>query len=198
MTTSKRAAKFGLKNWMTLEETDKPVVFDADKALIADLGERCSVKSLVESVKAKNGKGADEAFSDFGREVMEATIEFVDGKYMDRTGEMIKRVAKQTGLTFPHEVQRYVELSLIGLRPFDRWNIVESTINNVAIQIQSCSVNKALRDAGAVGTDEVPCQAMCLASFAVAAGKTGDAVSMELRKTLPKDGLCEFCLSKQN
>ncbi|MDO8673176.1 MAG: hypothetical protein Q7O66_17360, partial [Dehalococcoidia bacterium] len=69
---------------------------------------------------------------------------------------------------------------------------------NVAIQIQSCSVNKALRDAGVVGSDDVPCKALCFASFAAAAGKTGDAVSIELRKTLPKDGLCEFRLSKQN
>ena len=196
MTISKRAAKFGVKNWMTLEEPGNPIVFDADKALITDLLERCNVKAFVEGLKGRSEEETVEALAAFGRVVMGTTIELVDDKYLDRTGEMFKRVAKQTSLTFPHEVQRYLELSIIGLRPFDRWNIVESTTSNVAIQIQSCSVNKALRDAAIAGADDLPCKAFCLASFAAAAGKTGDAVSIELRKTLPRDGFCEFRLSK--
>jgi hypothetical protein len=36
---------------------------------------------------------------------------------------------------------------------------------------------------------------MCLASFEVAAARTGDKLNMEMSKTVTKDGICEFTFS---
>lgn len=196
MVTSKKGIKIPFKNLMTLEEPGKPLLFDADRGLVTDLSDRYSAKALAEDVKGKSAEAAKDAFERFGRELMAATVELVDGKYMDRAGEMLKKVAKQTGITFPHEVERYIELSIIGLRPFDRWNIAESTIKKLCIQVQSCAINKGLEDGGVEGAAQVPCKALCLASFAAAAEKTGDTLSIEMTKTLPQDGMCEFVLTK--
>jgi hypothetical protein len=175
----------------TLEEPGKPVLFDADKGLIAEVSAACDVKAFVQSLKGKSEKEAEEAFSAFGRKVMETTIGLADGKYLDRTGEMIEKVAQQTGISFPHRFERYVELSLIGYRPLDRWNITKATTKELRLQLFACAVQKELKEAGSE-FQGMPCKALCMASFKAAAEKTGDNLRMELEKALPQDNVCEF------
>jgi hypothetical protein len=174
---------------MKLEEPGKLLPFDADRRLIDEVMAQCDIKTLVESLK---GKEAQQALESFGKKLMQRTIELADGKYMDRTGEMVERVAKQTGISFPHRFERYVELSILGSRPTDRWNIAKATTRELVLQVSSCTVQKMMEEAGLKG---LPCQAMCLASFKVAANKTGDKLNIEVRKMLPQDGMCEFFFS---
>jgi len=176
---------------LTLEEPGKPLLFDADKGLIADVSAACSVKAFVQGLKGKSEKEAEDAFAAFGRKVMEITIGLADGRYLDRTGEMIEKVAQQTGISFPHRFERYVELSLIGYRPLDRWNIAKATTKELRLQLFACAVQKELKEAG-IEFQGMPCKALCIASFRAAAGKTGDDLRMELEKTLPQDNVCEF------
>jgi hypothetical protein len=176
---------------LTLEEPGKPVLFDADRGLIAEVSAACDVKAFVQSLKGKSEKEAEEAFSAFGRKVMEMTIGLADGKYLDRTGEMIEKVAQQTGISFPHRFERYVELALIGYRPLDRWNIAKATTKELRVQLFACAVQKELKEAG-IEFQGMPCKALCMASFKAAADKTGDNLRMELNKTLPQDNVCEF------
>jgi hypothetical protein len=176
---------------LTLEEPGKPVLFDADKGLIVEVSAACDVKAFVQSLKGKSEKEAEEAFSAFGRKVMETTISLADGKYLDRTGEMIEKVAQQTGMSFPHRFERYVELSLIGYRPLDRWNIAKATTKELRLQLFACAVHKELKEAG-IEFQGMPCKALCMASFKAAAEKTGDNLRIELDKTLPQDNVCEF------
>jgi hypothetical protein len=176
---------------LTLEEPGKPVLFDADKGLIAEVSAACDVKAFVQSLKGKSEKEAEEAFSAFGRKVMETTIALADGKYLDRTGEMIEKVAQQTGISFPHRFERYVELALIGYRPLDRWNITKATTKELRLQLFACAVQKELREAG-TAFQGMPCKALCMASFKATAEKTGDNLRMEMEKTLPQDNVCEF------
>ena len=138
----------------------------------SEMSGRHNVASLAEAVKGKTPEEAAEEFRRFGRKVMASTIELADGKYLDRTGEMIEKVAEQTGIHFPHRLQRYVELSIIGPRPLDRWNVAVSTLVELRMQVFSCSLLKALQDAG-VPTEGTPCREFCLASFRVAAEKCG-------------------------
>ncbi|KPJ49151.1 MAG: hypothetical protein AMJ38_03850 [Dehalococcoidia bacterium DG_22] len=175
----------------TLEEPGKPLLFDADKGLIADVSVACNVKAFVQGLKGKSQKEAEDAFASFGRKVMEITIGLADGKYLDRTGEMIEKVAQQTGISFPHRFERYVELSLIGSRPLDRWNIAKATTKELRLQLFACAVQKELKEAG-IEFQGMPCKALCMASFRAAAEKTGDNLRMELEKTLPQDNVCEF------
>ena len=177
---------------MTLEEPGKFLPFDADRGLVDEVMAKFDIKSVVESAKGKDEDAVREAMERLGREVMKLTIELADSKYMDCTGEMVEKVAKQTGISFPHCLERYVELSILGSRPTDRWNIAKATTKELVLQVSACSVQKALEEAGIRG---LPCKGLCLASFEVAAAKTGDRIKTEMAKTLPQDGVCEFHIS---
>jgi hypothetical protein len=191
MTIKYRYGKPIRERLLTLEAPGKPLLFDADKGLVGDVSAACDVKALVQSLKGKSEKEAEEAFAAFGRKVMETTINLADTKYLDRTGEMIEKVAQQTGISFPHRFQRYAELSVIGYRPLDRWNITKATTKEVRLQLFSCAVQRELKEAG-IEFQGMPCKALCMASFGAAAEKTGDNVRTELEKTLPQDSVCEF------
>lgn len=192
MTMGWKYAKPIREKLMTLEEPGKPLPFDADRGLVEEVTARFDIKALLESLKGKDEKGTGEALEGFGKEVMKLTIELADGKYIDRTGKMLERVAKQTGISFPHRLERYVELSILASRPTDRWNIAKATTKELVLQVSSCVVQKAMEEAG---LKDPPCKRMCLASFETAADKTGDGIKIEMAKMLPKDGMCEFLIS---
>jgi hypothetical protein len=191
MTMGWKYAKPIKEKLITLEEPGKALPFDADRGLVEEVMAQCDIMALVESLKGKGEKAAGEALESFGRELMKLTIELTDGKYIDRTGEMVERVATQTGISFPHRLERYVELSILSSRPTDRWNIARATTRELVLQVSSCALNQALAEAGLA----LPCKAMCLASFEVAAARTGDKLNVEMSKTLTKDGMCEFSFS---
>jgi hypothetical protein len=178
----------------TLEEPGKVLPFDADRGLVDEVTAQCDIKTLVESLKGKDEKVAREALEAFGKELMKLTIELADGKFIDRTGEMVERVAKQTGISFPHCFERYVELAILASRPTDRWNITKATARELVLQVSGCTLNDAIAEAGLT----LPCKAMCLASFEVAAAKTGNKLTIEMSKTLTKDGMCEFTFLLQS
>jgi hypothetical protein len=177
---------------LVLEEPGRPLAFDADRGFVVEMSSRHSAASLAKAVKGKARGEAAEELRRLGREVMASTIELADGKYLDRTGEMVEKVAEQTGIRFPHRLQRYVELSIIGPRPLDRWNVAVSTLAELRVQVFSCSLLKALQDAG-VPIEETPCREFCLASFRVAADHCGLEVQVTVEKSLAQDGVCEFC-----
>jgi len=176
---------------LQLEKPGEPLLFDADRALVADVSAACDIKAFVGALKGKSEKEAEDAFAAFGRKVMETTIALADGKYMDRTGEMIEKVYEHTGISFPHRFQRYAELVIIGSRPLDRWNITKATTRELRLQVFSCAVQRELKEAG-IEYQGLPCRALCLAAFQAAAEKTGDKLRTELAKNLPQDSLCEF------
>jgi hypothetical protein len=175
----------------TLEDPGRPLAFDADRGLIEELTQRCDIKSFVGGLKEKSQKEREADLSAFGQTIMDATIKLADGKYLDHTGEVIEKVAQQTGISFPHRFERYVELSIIGSRPLDRWNITKATTKELTLEVFSCSVLRAIQEAG-LEPGAGLCHALCLASFQAAARKTGDNVDMSVPKSLPQDGLCQF------
>ncbi len=191
MTIKYRYGKPIPEKLITLEDPGKPLLFDADKGLVADVSAVCNVKAFVQRLKGKSEKEIEDACAAFGRKIMEMTIGLADGKYLDRTGEMIEKVAKQTGISFPHRFQRYVELSIIASRPLDRWNIAKATTKELRLQVLACAVQRELQEAG-LELQGMPCKALCMASFRSAADQTGDNLRVELEKTLPQDGMCEF------
>jgi len=192
MTMGWKYAKPVKEKLLTLEEPGKPLPFDADRRLVEEITSKFDIATVAKSLQGKDEKEAQKALEELGKEVMKLTIELSDNKYMDRTGQMVETVAKQTGISFPHRLGRYVELSLLGLRPTDRWNIAKATTKELVLQVSSCSIQKALAEAGVKG---LPCKGFCLASFEIAAEKTGDRMKTEMEKTLPQDGMCEFHIS---
>jgi hypothetical protein len=192
MTMGWKYAKPVKEKLLNLEEPGKPLPFDADRRLVEEITSKFDIATVAKSLQGKDEKEAQKALEELGKEVMKLTIELADNKYMDRTGQMVETVAKQTGISFPHRLGRYVELSLLGLRPTDRWNIAKATTKELMLQVSSCSIQKALAEAGVKG---LPCKGFCLASFEIAAEKTGNRIKTEMEKTLPQDGMCEFHIS---
>lgn len=178
----------------TLEEPGHPFPFDADKGLVDEVTARYSVKALVAGLPP-DVAAARRACAEFGRGAMKLAIELSDGKYQDRTGEMIELVYKKTGISFPHRMQRYAELFLIAVRPLDRWNVTCATPDKLVIEVSGCAVFQALKERG-LGQKELPCLELCLGGFRLAAEKTGDKLRMDVPKTLPKDGRCQFVLTR--
>jgi hypothetical protein len=179
---------------LTLEEPGKPLLFDADRGLVVEVSGRHSIDDLLTGMADKSAAQAKKAFTEFGRQVMASTIELADGKYIDRTGEIIEKVAEQTGISFPHRVERYVELALIGSRPLDRWNIAKATTRELCLQVFGCAVQRQMAEKN-LQYDGMPCKALCLTMFDEAARKTGDAVNVKMDKTIPDDGVCQFSAS---
>ena len=192
MTTGWKYGKISKERLLTLEEPGKPLLFDADKGLVEEITQKFDIQAAARSLQGKDDNEAYKALGELGRKVMEVTIELADSKYLDRTGEMVEKVYKQTGISFPHRLCRYVELSIFGLRPTDRWNISKATTKELVLQVSACTVHKALEEADIKG---LTCKGFCLASFEAAAEKTGDRINTEMSKTLPQNGMCEFHIS---
>lgn len=192
MTTGWKYGKVLKEKLLTLEEPGKALLFDADKGLVEETTQKFDIGAAAKSLQGKDEKEAYKALEELGKEVMKLTIELADSKYLDRTGEMVEKVYKQTGISFPHRLSRYIELSIFGLRPTDRWNISRATTKELMLQVSACSIHKALGEAGING---LPCKGFCFASFKAAAEKTGDRINIEMPKTLPENGMCEFRIS---
>jgi hypothetical protein len=194
MTTGWKYGKILKERLMTLEEPGKALLFDADKGLVEEITQKFDVATIAGSLQGKDEKEAYTALEEMGKNLMKFTIELADNKYLDRTGEMIEKVYKQTGISFPHRLGRYVELSIFGLRPTDRWNVSRATPRELVLQFSACAVYKALNEAGVKG---LPCKGFCLASFEAAAEKTGDRINVEMPKAMSQNGMCEFHVSVQ-
>jgi len=194
MTTGWKYGKILKENLMTLKEPGKARLFDTDKGLVEEITQKFDMGTVAKSLQDKDEKEAYKALEETGRNLMKATIELADNKYLDRTGQMIEKVYRQTGISFPHRLGRYVELSIFGLRPTDRWNISRATTRELVLQVSACSIYKALNESGIKG---LPCKGFCFAILEAAAEKTGDRINIEMPKTLPDNSMCEFHISVQ-
>jgi hypothetical protein len=192
MTTGWKYGKILQERLMTLEEPGKALLFDADKGLVEEITGKFNVGTIAGSLQGKEENEAYKALQELGRDLMRLTIELADGKYLDRTGEMIEKVYKQTGISFPHRLGRYIELSIFGFRPTDRWNITRATPRELVLQVSVCSMYKVLSEAGVKG---LPCKGFCFSSFETAAEKTGDRINIDMPKAMPQDNMCEFQIS---
>lgn len=194
MTSYKFGRPLAHRKRRVFQEPAEPYLFDADPRFIEEVSAGCRLHGLVDSLKGKTEAQARDILAAFGRQLMKLTIELADGKYLDRTGQMVEEIAQELGILFPHRLERYVELSILGLRPLDRWDIPIATPRQLNLQVQRCSVYDALHAAG-LGYQGMPCQRLCLASFEAAAARTGDQVEVKAVKEMLADGVCEFCLT---
>lgn len=175
---------------MKLEEGIAPL-FDMPKEMAEEVSSSFSFAELAENLRGKNEDDARSVYSDFGRTVMAKVIELAEEKYLDRTGEMIEIVAKQTGVQFPHRMERYAELSILSLRPEDKWNITCATTKLMRLREYSCSMNKALTEAG-IDLTGLPCGASCIGGFVEAARTVSIKMLITHTAKLPDAGYCEF------
>jgi hypothetical protein len=165
--------------------------FDMPRQMVEEVSSSFNFQELAERLRDKSADEARKVYDEFGRAVMRKVIELADGKYLDRTGEMIDVVAKQTGTHFPHRIQRYVELSVLSLRPQDKWNVTRSTTKEMRFQEYSCAMNKGLTEGG-INLEGLPCSASCIGGFIEAARATSTKMRVAHTAKLPEEGCCEF------
>ncbi|MBC2723777.1 MAG: hypothetical protein HGJ97_14030, partial [Desulfosporosinus sp.] len=149
---------------------DQDYVYDLPKELIYKVQQEFPIDHLIDSTEKTN-----EGFlAEKGRTFMNLLIKEADSKeFMDRTGEMIEQVAQQTGIRFPHVLERYIELGILSLRPRDAWTVTEATTKALKVRSFNCSLSKFLADQGIED-----CQVFCLAANEVAAQKAGTKVNI--------------------
>ncbi len=180
------------KNIGSMEEKGAGVerTFDADRAMIDAVASKSDFASLVSQMNGKDAEAARSLLSTFGKELMEKVSETVERK-KDRALEMIEICSKQTGISFPHLLQAYVELFTLCSRPVDKWAIVESNTSKMCVQQYSCNYLKMQQEAG-LSTEGLPCQALCVSAFEHAAQMHNVQAKVEITKQLPTDQACEF------
>ena len=165
--------------------------FDMPKAMAEAVAGSFNFADLAKKIGETPEDAVRREYGAFGQAVMEKVLELADGEFLDRTGEMVELIAKQTGVKFPHCVQRYVELSILSLRPDDKWNITIATTSEMRVREYSCSMNKALTDAG-INLEGLPCASSCFGGFIEAARASGTRLRILHSAKLPDDGYCEF------
>lgn len=165
--------------------------FDMPKQMAEAVSGSFSFAELAKKLKATPEDEVRREFGAFGQAVMKKVIELARGEFLDRTGEMVELVAKQTGVRFPHCVQRYIELSILSLRPDDKWNITIATTTEMRVREYSCTMNKALTEAG-INLEGLPCASSCFGGFIEAARVTNTKLRILHTAKLPDDGYCEF------
>jgi hypothetical protein len=166
-------------------------VFDMPKEMAGAVSGSFSFAELAKKISETPEEEVRKEYGAFGQAVMEKVVELATGEYLDRTGEMVELVAKQTGVRFPHCVQRFVELSILSLRPDDKWNVTVATTSEMRVREYSCSMNKALTEAG-VNLEGLPCASSCFGGFIEAARASGTRLRIRHTAKLPDDGYCEF------
>lgn len=167
----------GGKSWrqrkLTLERPGQPLDYDCPQAMVEEM-----------SAWLEERAGAAQPLPGLGREAMVRLMELADGKHRDRTGEMIDLVARSTGISFPHVLQRYLELFLLSTRLAKGYAITASNTRRLALEVQGCRM---------AGKDS-SCRDFCLPAFQEAAARAGLEASMEFSRRGP-EGPCGFSIS---
>lgn len=163
--------------------------YDLPKELIYKVQQEFPMERLVNHA----GDTSESYLANQGKTFMNLIIREADSKeFLDRTGEMIEHVAQQTGIRFPHVLERYIELSILALRPRDAWTVTEATTKALKVRSFNCSLGKLLADQGIND-----CQVFCIAANEVAAEKAGTKVTMTHSKDASGSGLCELAFRLQ-
>ena len=165
--------------------------FDMPPEMAAAVQSQLNLVELAADLTGKNPEAARKIYDDFGSRWMQAVIAAADGEFKDRTAEMVEKVAAQTGLRFPHLFSRYLELSLLSLRPGDKWNVTVSTPQELLFQEYSCAIFSKFKEAG-LDLRGTPCGAICFARFGQAMRKAQIGCAISHKKRMDADGLCEF------
>lgn len=163
--------------------------YDMPKELIGTILAQFPLDSWVKAM----GESDENFLTRRGQEFMQYLINQADSdEFRDRTAEMIEIVAQQTGISFPHRFERYMELGILTLRPRDAWNVAEATTKRLKIRSYNCSLQKILADRGIDS-----CQSFCLTCAATVAHKISENLDYAQTKESHTDGYCVLTFRRE-
>lgn len=100
-------------------------------------------------------------------------------RYQDELAKSIQRVALKTGIRFPHQLQRLIEIFGLSFLPNDKLWVLASTPHELRIRFQSCELRSRL---------ELDCPKFCLELIKQLCTKLDLKVELNLVSFAP----CEF------
>jgi len=152
-------------------------------------------KVLRESSHEQKEKIDEEIFGTFGLRLALRILE-LEGKYRDRSAELIYLVAEQTDHPFCSVQQRLLEIGMLAVMNENKWKYKEVSYKRLAYEVSKCVVYDAMREMlDKEIADQVPCRHLCLRFLRGICEGTGIGDSMTLEmpsKISDKAGFCLF------
>lgn len=138
-------------------------------------------KVLRESSHEQKEKIDEEIFGTFGLRLALRILE-LEGKYRDRSAELIYLVVEQTGHLFCSIQQRLLEIGMLAVMNENKWKYKEVSYKRLAYEVSKCIVYEALKELlGKEVADKVPCRHFCLGFIRGICEGTGIGDSMTIQ-----------------
>ena len=159
------------------------------------------IAKFADAAAGKKGAEIDTAgekvFGEYGAEWMRKTIQLGE-EYPDRTFEMLKEAADQTGeLVFPHVLQRFIEIAYLSTQQFRILPIVENWARRLVYKVTNCYTFKTLQDTcGSEAASLLPCRHACLALCHTGCQGLNLDATVSMDATMVKDGYCQFAIDR--
>ena len=158
------------------------------KEVVDDFASQCAGKDTQERLAV-----GQRVFGDWGRRWMNRSVDLGE-EYSDQTYEMMKKVARETGLfAFPHVPQRFFEIAYMGVQPIPFLKIVVNNQQQLAYRLTKCAIFDRIEEkCGQEIAAELHCKHACLAGAETLFDRLGMKANVRQVTTIPADGKCEF------
>ncbi len=183
----------------------RPYSFELDNDLLAQLRQEFDppliVAKLAQAIKAQPANQIDSLaeglFGEYGRTLMRRTLALGE-QYPDRTYEMLKEAADQTGeLVFPLILQRFIEIAYLSTQQFRILPIVENWADRLVYQVKDCYMYKQLQEqCGSAVSEAMVCRHSCLGLAKAGCQGLGVEAGVSQETTMAKDGSCRFVIAR--
>jgi len=174
--------------------------FDVDQRIVDTLSQEFDVKKLVENfAKSIENKEREEiegiakkVFGEYGRNLMTRAIELGE-KYSDRTYEVMKEVAKKTGVgPLPHVSQRFLEIFNMVTQQ-NVLKVVISTTSQLTHRVGPCVFLDAIREkCGEDVAKLLTCRHIDLSALETLHNNLNLSVGVRMEASIPSEGYCQF------
>jgi len=159
------------------------------------------VAKFAEAIAGKKGTEidsvAEKVFGEHGGEWMKKTLQLGE-EYPDRTYEMLKEAADQTGeLVFALVLQRFIEIAYLSTQQFRILPIVENWARRLVYKVTDCYTFKTLQEkCGSEVAGLLPCRHACLTLCRTGCQGLDLDATVDMDATMVKDGYCQFAINR--
>jgi len=176
------------------------ISFDIDQRILDAISQQFDVNKLIDNF-AKNIANkekkeieaiAKKVFGEYGQKLMARTIELGE-KYSDRTYEVIKEVAKKTGVgPFPHVCQRFLEIFNMGTQR-QALMVVISNVSQLTHRVGPCVFFDAVKEkCGEDVAKLLTCKHIDLSALKALYDNFNLPVDIRMEASIPSEGYCQF------
>jgi hypothetical protein len=179
--------------------------FDIDQRILDTISQEFDVKKLIdnfaksiENKKVEEIEGiAKKVFGEYGRNLMTRAIELGE-KYSDRTYEVMKEVAKKTGVgPFPHVPQRFLEIFNMGTQQ-NVLKVVVNTTSQLTHRVGPCVFLDAIRQkCGEDVAKLLTCKHIDLSALETLYNNLNLSVDVRMEASIPSEGYCQFTVVRK-